>query len=432
MTFSAFISTDRQARDAEDAIAELRHALSSDQVLRSIVEGLPPEVVDGVRRSLTTEMAERQQHLLAYQKARGGDFALMRQQAGNDPGSFLIAARIVRGLSQKDLARKLGLREQAIQRWEAERYRSISLLNYQKVAQMLGVRWQMADISPSDGRWPPTYDVDSSDLKKVVRHARSHGWLDIADASEENAISTLVRYIGDHVNRYGTPSLLRTGLNVVDHTQDWSLLSWKAQVTRRAEAEIGRTKPRYRAIDVSWLTELVKLSVYDDGPIRARDMLLENGIVLIAEPQIPGMAVDGAAFLVDETPVIGMTLLRDSIDNFWFTLLHEVAHIILHYRTGLSSGFFDDVASPAVDEFEKEANQFAQNLLIRDEIWVKSPARIARTAEPIEKLASQIRIHPAILFGRIRMERNDYSIFSNKIGRGTVRKQLLESSTEVA
>jgi HTH-type transcriptional regulator/antitoxin HigA len=431
MTSSAIISTDRQARDAENAIAELKHVLSSEQVLKSIVEGLPPEAVDGVRRSLATELAERQQHLLAYHQARGNAPELLRRQAGNEPGSYLIAIRIARGLSQKELARKLGLREQAIQRWEAERYRSISLQNYQKVARALGVYWQMKDLPSSDIRLLPDFDIKSDEFKKIFRHARSHGWLDTADTSEENAISTLVRYIGDHVNRYGTPSLLRTGLNVVDHTHDWSLLSWKAQVTRRAEAEIGKTRPRYRPINVSWLTDLVKLSVHDNGPIRARDMLLENGIVLIAEPQIPGMAVDGAAFLVDETPVVGMTLLRDTVDNFWFTLLHEVAHIILHYRTGLSSGFFDDVSSSAVDEFEKEANQFAQNLLIRDEIWAKSPARISKTAEPIEKLANQVKIHPAILFGRIRMERNDYSIFSNKIGRGTVRKQLLESSTEV-
>jgi Zn-dependent peptidase ImmA (M78 family) len=59
-----------------------------------------------------------------------------------------------------------------------------------------------------------------------------------------------------------------------------------------------------------------------------------------------------------------MTLLRDAVDNFWFTLLHEIAHVVLHYRTGLSAGFFDDVTSTEVDELEGEANAFAGNLLI--------------------------------------------------------------------
>ncbi|ESW83881.1 hypothetical protein X770_25150 [Mesorhizobium sp. LSJC269B00] len=428
MIAGTFISTERQARDAEDAIAELDRALSSEHVLKSIVEGLPQEVINGVRRSLATDRRERAHLLLAYQKARAGDFSILREQAGNDPGTFLIVARIIRKLSQKDLARKLGLREQAIQRWEAEKYRSISLSNYQKVAQTLGVRWQMSDIVPNDSQWSPLYDVTRDDLSKVLRHARDKGWLDAADTSDENAIATLVRYVGDHVNRYGTPSLLRTGLNAVDHSQDWSLLSWKAQVTRRAEVVIIHAKPRYRPINVSWLVDVARLSQFEDGPKRVRDLLLENGIVLVAEPQIPGMSVDGAAFLADDVPVIGLTLLRDTVDNFWFTLLHEIAHIILHYRTGLSAGFFDDVTSPEADEFEKEANRFAENLLIPEEIWVRSPARISKTAEPIEKLANQLKINPAIVFGRIRMERNDYSIFSNKIGRGTVRKQLLNQS----
>ena len=119
-------------------------------------------------------------------------------------------------------------------------------------------------------------------------------------------------------------------------------------------------------------------------------MLLEHGIVLVIEPQITGMKVDGAAFLVDGAPVIGVTLLKDTVDNFWFTLLHEIAHVVLHYRTGLSSGFFDDMAATEVDEMEEEANAFAGNLLLPDEVWTRSPARIAKTAEPVERLAQQL------------------------------------------
>ena len=109
-------------------------------------------------------------------------------------------------------------------------------------------------------------------------------------------------------------------------------------------------------------------------------------------------------------------------------MVHAVSRDRTH-RAALSDrfviGLFDDVTSQEVDEFENEANQFAANLLIPEEVWVRSPARIARAAEPVEKLANQLKISPAIVFGRIRMERNDYRIFSNKLGRGTVRKQLL-------
>ena len=182
---------------------------------------------------------------------------------------------------------------------------------------------------------------------------------------------------------------------------------------------------------MAWLSQLVKLSVLDDGPARAKEMLAEQGIILVIEPQIAGMRVDGAAFLINEHPVIGLTLRLDAVDNFWFTLMHEMGHVVLHYRTGLASGFFDDFEHLEIDEMEEEANRFAQNMLIPDAVWNKSSARIAKTTEPVKQLAKQLGIAPAIIFGRLRMERQNYKIFSDKIGRGRVRKQLLGKSIEV-
>jgi HTH-type transcriptional regulator/antitoxin HigA len=425
------VSNDRQARELEVTLDDIDQALSSEQVLRSLVQGLPQEVIEGVRRTLATERREIAALLLAYQNAKNGDFALLKEQAGNDPGAFLIAARIARNLTQKELARKLGLKEQAIQRWEAEKYRTISLQNYQKVAQALGVTWRMQEGKPLTEQWGLSYDVARADLNKVLRHARANGWFEGNITSDDNASATLFRYINDHVTRYGTPSLLRTGLTVVGHNDDWSVLSWKAEVTRRAEKVIELVKPRYRPVEVSWLVDLVQLSRLNDGPRLAQELLLEHGIILVAESQIAGMKIDGAAFLADEIPVIGMTLRTNTLDNFWFTLLHEVAHVILHYRTGLSAGFFDeDASAPSeeIDGLEAEANQFARNLLIPEHIWSRSPARIAKSPEPIERLAEKLKIHPAIIFGRIRMERKNYAIFSNKLGRGLAGSQLLKNA----
>jgi HTH-type transcriptional regulator / antitoxin HigA len=425
MVMNVLVATDRHAREIEAQIADLDAALSSEQTLKAIVSGLPREVVEGVRRSLATERRQLRAALDAYEEAKRGDSAQLKKQVDGDPGALLIAARIIKRLSQKDLARRLGLQEQQIQRYEAERYKSISLARLQKVARALGVRLSV-DIEPRDEEWDVTCAFPSSEaLSRVLRHARANGWLE-GDEPDEKAVSQLKRQVADHVSRHGTPSLLRTGLNVVEHTGDWTLLFWKAQVTRVAERIIAERKPVYRPMDVSWLVDLVRLSRLEDGPARAREMLLEHGIVLVIERQITGMKVDGAAFLVDGVPVIGMTLLRDTVDNFWFTLLHEIAHVVLHYRTGLSAGFFDDdVTATEVDGLEEEANAFAGNLLLPDEIWTRSPARIAKTAEPVERLAQQLGIHPAIVFGRIRLERGDYSLFSNKIGRGLVQRQLM-------
>lgn len=424
MLLGSIISTDRQAREVSALIAQIDHTLSSEQVLKSIVEGLPRQVIDGVRRSLISERRELSNVLEAYYQATDGNFEPLRRRAENDPGELLIVARIAKGWTQKDLARKLGFREQQVQRYEADRYRSISLAGYVRVARALSLRLSVDFHSPG-AEWAPSFEVNPDEAQKVLKHARANGWLESNDAPDENGISELVRHVAEHVEMHGTPSLLRTGLNVEDHSKDWLLLSWKAQITRRAKAIIEHEKLKYRPLDVSWLMDLVRLSRLEDGPVQACQLLKQHGIVLIVERHIPGMNIDGAAFLVDHIPVIGMTLLRNSLDNFWFTLMHEVGHVILHYRTGLAAGFFDDVETvDYLDELEEEANRFASNMLIPEELWSRSPARIAKTAEPIERFAEQIGISPAIVFGRVRMERKNYSLFSDKIGRDKVREQL--------
>ena len=55
MMTSAFVATERQAREIEAELAKLDAALSSEQMLNDIVSGLPREVVEGVRRSLGIE-----------------------------------------------------------------------------------------------------------------------------------------------------------------------------------------------------------------------------------------------------------------------------------------------------------------------------------------------------------------------------------------
>lgn len=433
MLADSIISTDKQAREVQATIDEIDAILSSEELLAMIVDGLPIQAVEGVRRSITTERRKLSQFLSLYDEAKAGDPSLLLAEVEgeihreDDLGNLLIAARIAKGLKQKELAQKLGLREQAVQRYEAEKYRSISLSNFQKFIHVLGVKLSGKVEESLKERFGMSYDLPTDQRKKIVKHAREHGWLEKQSDTEETAMAQIRRRVADHVNSYGTPSLLRTGLNVVDHAEDWSLLAWKAQVTRRAEAMIDRELPAYDPLNVKWLIDLVRLSSQNDGPRLAIEFLRERGIIVVTERNISGMRVDGAAFLVRDIPVIGLTLRTDTIDSFWFSLLHEIAHVVLHYRTGLSSGFFDEFGhDQTVDELEQEADNFAGNLLIPEEKWRRSPARISDTPAHIETFAKGLGIHPAIVFGRIRMERNNYKIFSNKIGRGTVRKQFFE------
>jgi HTH-type transcriptional regulator/antitoxin HigA len=321
MSDSTTILNESEARDARATLAEIDRALSSEQVFEPIIAGLPVQVISGYRRALTSKRADLRKLLDAYEAAKAGDHTELRRRAGNDPGLALIVARIALGFSQKELGRRLGLKEQQIQRYEAERYRTISLSNYRRISHVLGVRWDIQLSSPGSNwlgsGWEMASEITGAEIKKIASHARQHNWFngETNDLAGEESHSYLLRYISDHILNYGSPTLLRTGMNIEDHSSDLLLIAWKARVTRLAEQIIATRKITYQGLGIAWLRDLVQLSAKEDGPCQAQEFLLSQGIVLVAEPQIPGLKLDGAAFLIGGIPVIGMTLRRDTLDN---------------------------------------------------------------------------------------------------------------------
>ena len=415
---------EKEVRDARARISKLSEALQSSNALEPVVAGLPPEVVLQVSRMMKAERERLKQAVEAYEEAKETKRpGALKSLVNFDPGLMLIVARIANGYSQKDLAWRLGVKEQQVQRWESERYSQISLKNYNRVASLLGVRLSadMPEQPEFRGLDKVIDGVSKADIRKILKHGRENGWF-----AHDYTEADLRRYIAENRIDFGSPGLLRTGLNVADHSEDVLLHAWRARVTTRAREAFEDITEAYDPLELKWLPELIGVSSKADGPIRAQVMLASRGIVLVVEPQVPGLQIDGAAFIVDGRPVIGMTMRTDTVDNFWFTLLHEVAHVTLHFYTGLAVGFYDQTDQGAsVDEQEEEANRFASNLLIPEERWRRSTARIAKSAQVIERFARELGIHPAIVFGRVRKERDDWALFANKIGRGTVRKLFM-------
>jgi HTH-type transcriptional regulator/antitoxin HigA len=333
-------------------------------------------------------------------------------------------------MSQADLAHALGMKEQQIQRYEAERYRSISLQNYRRIAAVLGVELH-AEIVNANDAWlrqitvPESPQFSERQTKAIMQHAKQRSWFEVPTSADEQQ-ALLRDFINESNARLASPALLRTGLRTVDLKEDVALAAWRARVVQQAEAMSAAIDNQFDPLDISWVRDLIQSSVHSDGPVRAQNMLRDKGIAVVVEPQITGLRLDGAAFLVNGLPVIALTIRNDRVDNFWFTLLHELGHIFLHQQEGLVAGFFDEeIDSEKTDELELQANQFAGSILIPSERWRMSPARISKSPAPIEEFARQLGIHPAIVFGRVRKERGDYSLFADRLGSGQVRSQLL-------
>lgn len=92
--------------------------------------------------------------------------------------------------------------------------------------------------------------------------------------------------------------------------------------------------------------------------------LLDLGVHFVIVPHLPGTYVDGAAIYLDgnsNQPVVAITLRYDRIDAFWFTLMHELAHIILEHEAVLDERIFEEHNG---DSKEDKADRFACEHLV--------------------------------------------------------------------
>jgi DNA-binding XRE family transcriptional regulator len=90
--------------------------------------------------ALQSQLHDLQQELHEYETLRGGEKSILTVDSFAEFPAALIKARVASGLTQKDLADRLGLKEQQIQRYEATDYRTASMRRLKQVIEVLGIR----------------------------------------------------------------------------------------------------------------------------------------------------------------------------------------------------------------------------------------------------------------------------------------------------
>ena len=218
------------------------------------------------------------------------------------------------------------------------------------------------------------------------------------------------------------PAFHRQHVRDGSQQDDHALAAWRIRVMGLAMKE---RLPDYRrnTVTAEFMASLAKLSYLDAGPKLAVEFLNKNGIHLIVERHLPRTHLDGAAMkLPDGSPLVALTLRHDRLDNFWFTLFHELAHVALHLDQEGCDVFFDDLDGEGRDQIEREADGMAQEALIPSPHWKASGLAKHPSAEAVKRLANELHISPAIPAGRVRHERRKFFLFKDLIGQGKVRR----------
>lgn len=177
---------------------------------------------------------------------------------------------------------------------------------------------------------------------------------------------------------------------------------------RKATIEASRFK--VNAYDKDKLEQLYEnmytFTQIENGINLFIEELTQAGVIFFVLPHLQKTYLDGAAFLLDKNPVIVYTARFKRIDNFWFTVAHEIAHVLLHLNQDLTF-VLDNLRDGELNTLENEANKLASDKLKHQDILTYlNPYLGYLTAAKVEECAETYNIHPAIIIGTLAHEKS--------------------------
>ena len=319
------------------------------------------------------------------------------------PGATIREQLENRGMIQKEFALRMGLSEKHISHLingQVELTQDVAL----RLESVLGVPASFWNNLESIYREKLTRVIAEQELERDVELAAAFPyskiaalcWVAAARKAEEKALN-LRRFFEvaklDLLDGLRIPGIAyrRTGTN---ETSDYSLAAWaqKARIEARqyktAPINIGKLEqeiPRIREMTVNnpevFCNELITL-------------FAGCGITLVFLPHIGGSFLHGASFYDGNHIVMGLTVRGRDADKFWFSLFHEICHIIRGHISGGQTN----------KEQEDEADAFARDILITQEQYDVFIRANCFSKDCIIVFAHKIGIAPGIVLGRLQKE----------------------------
>ena len=242
--------------------------------------------------------------------------------------------------------------------------------------------------------------------KLPVAEMINRGWIDVEDARDPEVVeAALCRFF--KVNRIEDASVFSFAARKAEVSGNATpaQLAWLHRVkTIASEMLIGSYSPQ--KLDTA-ISKIAVLRGHPEHMGRVPRILAEAGIRFVVVEGLPGGKIDGVCFwLSNVTPVIGMSLRFDRIDNFVFVLRHELEHV--RRRDGLHNPVIDvDLGRTPDDELEDQeriANEEAREFCVpkRD-----MDAFIARKAPYFSErdmigFAKALKVHPGLVAGQLQ------------------------------
>lgn len=250
--------------------------------------------------------------------------------------------------------------------------------------------------------------------KFPVRDMINRKWIPFSDSTEVLQSLLLRHFEIKNINetpRFAGATKKRG--NSEQHTPNQ--LAWVYRVKHIAETM--PVPPYSKRSLVNAIGQLERLKSAPEEIRHVPQILADSGVRFVIVEPLPSSMIYGVCLWLGSSPVIGMSLTYDRIDNFWFVLRHEIEHAL--NGDGKDYAMIDVNLSPSqpvsegLPEEEQRANSAAAEFCVPqnelNDFLARNQSLLYRNS--VLGFASRLQIHPGIVVGQIQRKLNRFDLF---------------------
>lgn len=280
------------------------------------------------------------------------------------PGATIREQLEERGMSQKEFAARMEMSEKHISRLINGEVILTPQTAY-KLELVLGLPASFWNKLEAQYREKAILVEQENSLEKDIEIAKkfpysemaSYGWVE-ETRNIQNKVINLRKF-------FGVITLTLLGNNLITHIatrrlavtekSDLALMAWAQEAKIEARSiNVGSIEITHLSKIIPEIKSMTLAKTEEFSPV-LKNRLAECGVALVFLPHLKGSFLQGATFIDGKKIVIGVTARGKDKDKFWFSLFHELGHIMLGHikkNSGIS------------EEDERNADIFAENALI--------------------------------------------------------------------
>jgi HTH-type transcriptional regulator / antitoxin HigA len=326
------------------------------------------------------------------------------------PGETLAEAIDALGISQAELARRAGRPPQVISEIIQGR-KEITAETAIELERVVGIPAHLWVRLEADYRTAKAMLADQLRLAEEIPVSRRCPYAEMANLGwvpNTSDSTDRVRYL---LGFFGVASLSNLSAVAAWRKSDLltadecALAAWlrKGEIDAQ-EIDVQEFDPEGLEAALSAIRGFTREHPSQFGP-KLKTLLANLGVALVLVPHLKRTGAQGATRWMGSKAVVQLSARYAWADIFWFTLFHELSHLLLHGRRGIFINFVGNQRA----KYEREADAFARDVLIPRTLYAKLLAKYESggfiPANDVAEFAAQIGVHPGIVVGRLHHDK---------------------------